>query len=55
MQFVQILKKALERGRINHQLHKLSDRELRDIGISRSDIAYVVRHGRRPQDLLTAA
>jgi len=54
MAIVLKLKRALERSRLATQLHKLSDRELSDIGISRSDIAFVVRNGRRPEDVVAA-
>lgn len=54
MAIVQKFKQLLERSRLATQLHKLSDRELSDIGISRSDIAFVVRNGRRPEDALAA-
>jgi uncharacterized protein YjiS (DUF1127 family) len=34
----------------SRQLHRLPDHLLRDIGISRAEIGYVVRYGRRSID-----
>lgn len=44
------LKALFERNRTHQQLSRLSDRELRDIGLSRGDISFVVRNGCRPVD-----
>jgi uncharacterized protein YjiS (DUF1127 family) len=37
-----------ERARQRRELAQLSDRELRDIGITRYEIEFVLRHPRRP-------
>ncbi len=42
------LEKSRERARLRVCLHSLGDRELRDIGIHRSEIDYIVSTDRRP-------
>jgi uncharacterized protein YjiS (DUF1127 family) len=40
-----LIKKKMDEWRAIEKLHKLSDRELRDIGVTRYDIEHKVKHG----------
>jgi uncharacterized protein YjiS (DUF1127 family) len=42
-----VLERARERRRASAALRSFDDRMLRDIGVSRWEIEYMVRHGRR--------
>jgi uncharacterized protein YjiS (DUF1127 family) len=44
------LRERYDARRAREALTALDDRVLRDMGISRIEIDYVVRHGRRPPD-----
>jgi uncharacterized protein YjiS (DUF1127 family) len=44
-----IIEKVYARHQAIAELKSLDDRSLRDMGISRADIRYIVKHGARPQ------
>lgn len=46
-QFIQSVKAKLRQSSVERELQRLSDRQLRDIGIDRSEIGAIVRFGKR--------